>query len=103
MNFSSGFTDANISYFFNLDANEASPKNLLIGDDNFAIDGKPVQPGILNLATNVPVAWTAARHKFIGNVALTDASVQQITSVGLNAAIANSVVTNLPTVRLVIP
>jgi len=102
-NFSTGFNDANISYFFSLDATENNPQNLLIGDDNFAIDGKPVQPGILNLATNVPITWTAARHKFSGNIALTDGSVQQTTIAGLNTALANSVATNTLTVRLVIP
>jgi len=102
-NFSTGFSDANISYFFGLDATENNPQNLLIGDDNFAIDGKPVQPGILNLATNVPVTWTAERHKFAGNIALTDGSVQQTTSAGFNTALANSISTNAPTVRLVIP
>jgi type II secretory pathway pseudopilin PulG len=101
--FGIGFSDVNISYFFNLDANEANPQTMLIGDDNLAVGGKSVQPGILNLATNVPVTWTAARHKFVGNVALTDCSVQQITSVGLNTALANSVATNSPVVRLVIP
>jgi type II secretory pathway pseudopilin PulG len=101
--FGIGFSDANISYFFGLDAREANPQALLTGDDNFAFDGKPVQPGILNLSTNVPVTWTSARHKFAGNIALTDGSVQQTTSTGLNTALANSVTTNLPVVRLVIP
>lgn len=36
--FGIGFSDANISYFFGLDAVENNPQNLLIGDDNFAID-----------------------------------------------------------------
>lgn len=92
--FGIGFSDANISYFFGLDAKENNPQNLLVGDDNLAVGGTPVKPGILNLATNAPVTWTAARHKFVGNVALTDGSVQQITSAGLTAALASSATTN---------
>jgi hypothetical protein len=45
----------------------------------------------------------SARHKFVGNIVLTDGSVQQTTIASLNTALANSTVTNLPVVRLVIP
>ena len=100
--FPAGFSDSNISYFFGLDATEGNPQSLLIGDDNLAVGGKPVQPGILNLATNAPVTWTAARHKYYGNIALTDGSVQQTTSNLLAAALVNST-TNSAVVRLVIP
>ena len=101
--FPAGFSDANISYFFGLDVRGDNPQAFLAGDDNFAINGKPVQSGILNLATNVPVTWTSARHKLTGNIALTDSSVQQTTSAGLNTAIANGITTNSSMVRLVIP
>ena len=101
--FSTGFSDANISYFIGLDATEGNPQALLLGDDNLAVGSTPVKPGILNLATNVPVTWTAARHKFTGNFALTDGSVQQTTSTGLTAALASSATTNQLVVRLVIP
>jgi type II secretory pathway pseudopilin PulG len=102
-NFSTDFNNSKVSYFIGLDATENFPQMILAGDDNLAVGGKSVQPGILNLATNVPATWTAARHKFVGNIVLTDGSVQQTTSNGLNAALANSTVTNLPVVRLVIP
>ena len=102
-NFTTGFSDANISYFFGLDVTTNETQALLIGDDNLAVVGTPVKPGILNLATNAPVTWTAARHKFAGNIALTDGSVQQTTSAGLAAAVASSAITNQPEVRLVIP
>jgi prepilin-type N-terminal cleavage/methylation domain-containing protein/prepilin-type processing-associated H-X9-DG protein len=102
-NFSTDFNNSKISYFIGLDATEGNPQNLLVGDDNLAVGGTPVKPGILNLATNAPVTWTIERHKFGGNFALTDGSVQQTTSAGLNAAVASSTVTNLPVVRLVIP
>ena len=98
-NFSIGFSDANISYFFGLDASENNPQALLAGDDNFAVNGKPVQPGILNLPTNAPVTWTKERHNGAGNVGLADGSVQQVTSQGLTLAISNAAAP----VRLVIP
>ena len=98
-NFSTGFSDANISYFFGLDASENNPQALLAGDDNFAVNGKPVQPGILNLPTNAPVTWTKERHNGNGNIGLADGSVQQFTTPGLTLAISNAAAP----VRLVIP
>ena len=82
-NFSTGFSARNISYFINIDAREANPQMLLMGDDNFEIDGVPVKPGILKLKTNQQIRWTAARHKFVGNIAITDGSVQQLSTKGL--------------------
>jgi prepilin-type N-terminal cleavage/methylation domain-containing protein/prepilin-type processing-associated H-X9-DG protein len=101
--FSIGFSDANISYFFGLDTSENNPQALLAGDDNFAVNGKPVRPGILNLSTNAPVTWTKERHNGAGNIGLADGSVQAVTGAGLNATIANGVATNSSAVRLVIP
>ena len=50
-NFSIGFSDANISYFVSLDAAEAYPQMIMVGDDNLQVNGKPVQPGILDFRT----------------------------------------------------
>jgi prepilin-type N-terminal cleavage/methylation domain-containing protein len=87
---------SNISYFFNVDATEAYPQMLLSGDDNFEIGGVLVKSGLLELSTNSPISWTTARHKFVGNLALADGSVQQVTQDGLRSAL---VATN----RLAIP
>jgi prepilin-type N-terminal cleavage/methylation domain-containing protein len=89
-------TSSNISYFVNVDATEAYPQMLLSGDDNFEIGGVPVKSGLLELSTNTPISWTAARHKFVGNLALADGSVQQVTQDGLHSSL---VATN----RLAIP
>jgi prepilin-type N-terminal cleavage/methylation domain-containing protein len=102
-NFSTGFSDANISYFFNLDATEAYPQMLLTGDDNLAINGVRAPSGILNFSTNSSVMWTKNRRNGAGNVGIADGSVQQVTSKGLNFALANSADTNQPAIRLVIP
>ena len=104
--FSQGFSDANISYFFGLDAFESYPQMILDGDDNLTVDGVRVKPGILNLWTNAAVAWTKERHHFNGNIGLADGSVMQVTIAGLNRAIAdstNGVPTNVVPPRWVIP
>jgi len=44
--------------------------------------------------------WTAARHKFAGNIGLADGSVEQTTSSGLNELLHK---TGLATNRLAIP
>jgi hypothetical protein len=106
LSFSQGFSDANISYFFNLDAAETYPQMIMTGDDNLAVDGVPVKPGILNLWPNTTVAWTKKRHQDCGNIGMADGSAMQVTSAGLNLAIAastNGVPTNAIPPRWVIP
>ena len=81
--FTDGLSDANISYFFSLDADEAHPQMILTGDGNLAVNGVRVRPGILNLWTNASIGWTAERTgKFhgAGNVAFTDGSAAQMSS-----------------------
>ncbi len=107
--FSQGFSDANISYFsyfFSLDATEMYPQMILDGDDNLAVNGVPVKPGILNLGTTSAITWTKERHRGVGNIGMADGSVQQVTIGGLNYAIVNStngVPTNAVPPRWVIP
>ena len=72
----------------------------LSGDDNFAINGVSVKSELLEVSTNMTVTWTAARHKFIGNIGLADGSVQQITTTNLQQAIQ---ATGIATNRLAIP
>ena len=105
-NFSTGFSDANISYFVNQDAAETYPQMILDGDDNLQIDGKPVQPGVLNLRTGTAIAWTKDRHHGHGNIGMADRSAQQVTGDGLNSAVASSTSgtpTNNATSRWLIP
>jgi competence protein ComGC len=105
-NFSTGFSDANISYFVNQDAAETYPQMILDGDDNLQIDGKPVQPGVLNLRTGTAIAWTKDRHHGHGNIGMADGSAQQVTGDGLNSAVASSTSgtpTNNATSRWLIP
>jgi competence protein ComGC len=104
-NFSTGFSDANISYFVSLDAAETYPQMIMAGDDNLLVDGKPVQPGILYLWTNT-IAWTKDRHHGVGNIGMADGSAQQTTSGGLNSAFGsctNGVPTNNAAIGWLIP
>ena len=105
-NFSTGFSDANISYFISADAVETYPQMILDGDDNLLVDGKPVQPGILNLRTGSTIAWTKDRHHGVGNIGLADGSAQQVTGDGLNSVVGlytNGVPTNNVANRWLIP
>jgi hypothetical protein len=86
INFGTDFNNSHISYFVGLDAKEMNPQMFLSGDDNFAVAGVPVKSGLLELSTNTAVSWTAARHKFFGNIGLADGSVQEISSLGLQQA-----------------
>jgi type II secretory pathway pseudopilin PulG len=99
-NFSAGFSDANISYFLNFDTSDAYPQMILSGDDNLAVNGVRVRPGILNLSSNASVAWTKERHGGAGNLGLSDGSVQTTAAWALQSALVN---TGTATNRLVIP
>jgi prepilin-type N-terminal cleavage/methylation domain-containing protein len=105
-NFSTDFNNSKVSYFVGLDAVEPEPstylysQRLLSGDENFAISGVPVKPGLLEITTNSQITWTSARHQFIGNIGMADGSVEQIRTTGLEQAIQN---TGLATNRLAIP
>ncbi len=98
-NFSSQLA-GHISYFVGLDAGAKFPQTLLSGDDNFEISGAPVKSGLLAISSNTPIAWSAARHKFSGNLLLADGSVQSSSNSGLTNWIHQ---TGLATNRLAIP
>ena len=93
-------TAKNISYFIGLDASTNSPQAFFCGDDNFAISGLPVKSGLLEISTNTPITWTAARHVNQGYIGLADGRVQQMTQAGLRQAFQK---TGLATNRLAIP
>jgi prepilin-type processing-associated H-X9-DG protein len=98
--FGAGLDNSNISYFVGLDADDKYPQRILSGDDNFAIGGVPVKSGLLNLWTNAPVSWTAARHGFNGNICFSDGSVQEVTQSWLHQTLQQ---TGFATNRLAIP
>jgi hypothetical protein len=76
------------------------PDMLLAGDDNLLVSGQPVKPGLLELPTNAPVAWSASRHIKKGNLCLAEGSVQQLSSAKLALSVQwSGVATN----RLLMP
>jgi prepilin-type N-terminal cleavage/methylation domain-containing protein len=104
--FSQGFSNTNISYFFNLDAPTTYPQLILAGDRNVSVDGLAAKPGLLTVSTNTVFAWTRTDlHRGGGNLLLTDGSCQQVTSDGLNRAFAYAfgASTNIVSAHLVIP
>jgi hypothetical protein len=86
-NFTTGFSDANISYFFSLDASDTYPQMILDGDDNLAVNGTRVKPGIWGLPSTNSLTWTKERHRGIGIIGMADGSVQQTTSNTLNSLV----------------
>ena len=101
-NFAVGFSDANISYFVGLDAEDQYPQMLLSGDDNLEVNGNRVRPGVLNLSTNTSVGWTTERiGKFHGpgNIGLVEGSVWSNVPTLKSALVNAGIATN----RLVIP
>jgi hypothetical protein len=99
-NFTTDFNNSKISYFVGLDADQTDPQAFLSGDDNFEIDGVPAKSGLLELSRSSPISWTAARHKFVGNIGLADGSVWQTDEKSL---VQKFQATGLTTNRLAIP
>lgn len=92
--------NSNISFFIGVDVtNETNPQLILAGDRNIT-NGLPTKNGILEVSSNQPAGWTAEMHNKVGNIALSDGSVQQISITGLRSAIEN---TSLATNRLQMP
>jgi prepilin-type processing-associated H-X9-DG protein len=92
--------NGNLSYFIGLDAAEAVPQKFLSGDDNFTVNGLKPKSGVLELWTNSTIAWLPTRHAGQGNVALTDGSVQGLSSAGFQRALVG---TGTATNRLLMP
>ena len=99
-NFGANFTAKNVSYFIGLDTDTNRSQALICGDDNFAIGGVPVKSGLLELSTNASITWTAARHKFAGNIGLADGSAWQMND---QLLVQKLIETGLATNRLALP
>jgi competence protein ComGC len=78
-------SNTNVSYFLGLDADETMPQLWLAGDRNLATNGVPLLTGLVQLTPGAAVGWTRALHRGVGNVALSDGSVQGMTTAGLQA------------------
>jgi competence protein ComGC len=83
----------NVSYFIGVDAADAWPQMLLVGDSHFAIGGKRVTPSVVRLGTNSPVGWPRpirTRHERGGNIGLTDGSVMNTSDNDFRLMLRNS-------------
>jgi prepilin-type N-terminal cleavage/methylation domain-containing protein len=91
--------NSNVSYFVGIDATETDPQGFLSGDRNLT-NGTPIKNGILEVSSNQPAGWTAEMHNKVGNILLSDGSLQQVSTTGLRSGIEN---TSLATNRLQMP
>jgi prepilin-type processing-associated H-X9-DG protein len=98
--FRTPLASSNLSYFVNLDSTEANPQDIMMGDDNLEIRGVRVKSGLLTISSNAAITWSADRHRFRGNVAMADGSVQGVSDFGLNSCLCS---TNASNIRLAIP
>ena len=98
-NFSTALA-GHVSYFVGLKGDEDSPQSILSGDDNFEISGVPVKSGTLELSSNAPITWSAARHNRGGNILFADGNVQGTSNSNLTSFLHH---TGLATNRLAIP
>jgi prepilin-type N-terminal cleavage/methylation domain-containing protein len=91
------FSTSKVSYFIGTDANEQDPQMLLYGDLNIGAQGNggPGSPAssrftsaqvISSQATGQGAtgwSWTIESHNKVGNLCLSDGSVQQVSATGL--------------------
>ena len=92
-------SDAHVSYFAGLDANEVFPQMILSGDRNLSTN-RNFLSGLVLLMTNTPLQWATGLHAPAGYVGLADGSAQEMTSVAVQSQRVND--TN-PALRFVIP
>ncbi len=93
------FSNANLSYFVALEADESKPQRLLSGDRN--LTGGTLSNGFLRtLTSNTLAGWTTELHNKAGNVGLSDGSVQQVTGMLLQRQLQAG---DLTAIRLAIP
>jgi prepilin-type N-terminal cleavage/methylation domain-containing protein len=92
------------SFFIGCDANESDPQMLLFGDMNIGLQGQAqagtpassrfttaqvITSGAVAQATT-GWAWSIDTHNKVGNICLSDGSVQQLSITGLKQAMQNS-------------
>jgi competence protein ComGC len=94
IDFGSGFSNANVSYFVGLVKNsDDNPEMFLAGDRNI-VGGKKLANGIVEITTNDLISWGTDLHNGFGNIAIADGSVQQLTTIRLREALQATEVTN---------
>jgi len=92
--FGPDLANSNISYFVGITADETQPWMLLLGDRNLTNGPLPANR-LLLLTTNSAPGRDQQLHKFRGNIALSDGSVQSSTTPRLRTLVTNSGADNL--------
>lgn len=77
--FTNGLSNANVSYFVGVDAADTEPSSILSGDRNLT-NGPLTSTRLLMLMPNSTPGWTEAMHNLVGNIGLSDGSVQNYTT-----------------------
>ncbi len=94
------FDTGRISFFIGDDAGETDPQMVLFGDENIGIAAQQGAPAATRFTvaqtvggqgfTTTTASWTIDTHNKVGNLALSDGSVQQVSATGLKTAMQNS-------------
>ena len=70
-----GLANTNLSYFVGVDGDETRPQMLLSGDRDITNSASTFSR-LLTVTTNDPAGWSRRLHRGVGNVCLSDGSVQ---------------------------
>ncbi len=79
--------NSSLSYFLGTQASEEQPESILMGDRNVTVDGAPMENRSVRIHRSTTLAFDGRLHRFEGNVALGDGSVQQVTSPRLGSQV----------------
>jgi type II secretory pathway pseudopilin PulG len=83
-------SNANISYFISLTADETQPMVYLAGDRNLTANGQPLPTGLHTVTTNQQLGWSKEIHVEKGQIAISDGSVQMFNGDRLNRGFRES-------------
>jgi len=95
------FDPRRVSFFVGTDATETDPQQVLFGDENVGSTTTLGAPAPTRFTTCQTVgigaglnpnnaAWTIDTHNKVGNITLSDGSVQQLSTTGLKTTLQNS-------------
>lgn len=83
-------TKDNISYFVSVTAASDYPDSIVMGDDNFLINGAPIKSGLTDISPETRIDWSSERHHNSGNIAFSDGSVWTVDGTSLRSHIQQS-------------
>lgn len=73
-----GLTDATLSYFVVLEADESLPQLWLSGDSNLTTNSIPLKSGVVTVSKTSQLGATTKRHGRVSNLVFADGSAQQV-------------------------